>query len=116
LNHFTGNLLCSDSVREGAENGAVDPEHGTSIGKFTFTHKGSSIIVRGISFMFNHHTCIKDCIGVYITKCLNIPSPLQVKNKPCDGDSEHVFILVSLSSTVATSEYCVSIGAYYLMQ
>ncbi len=30
----------------------------------------------------------------------NIFSPLQVKNKPCDGELEHAFILASMDCTI----------------
>jgi hypothetical protein len=59
---------------------------------------------RASLYLLNHHTCIRYCIRVCFTyrvpQC-TVFSPLQVKNKSHDGDSEHEFIPGSQGFTVA---------------
>jgi hypothetical protein len=40
-----------------------------------------------------------------IPRISNKFSPLQDKNKPCDGELEHLFILGSLECTIANNMY-----------
>jgi hypothetical protein len=76
-------------VRQGAENGAVDLEHGAGMGRRSLLKQRATTPSKRafLLCLSNHHTCIM------FTMCLNVFSPLQVKNKPCDGDSEPAFIL-----------------------
>jgi hypothetical protein len=51
---------------------------------------------------FKHHACKKLLLCVSFVK-KNIFSPLQDKNKPCDGETEHAFILDSRTIQLHTS-------------
>jgi hypothetical protein len=96
---------------KGAKNRAVDPEHKTSqaISSLTCT-KSQHSKWEGYFYICKHHTWI------YYRVCLkNTFSPLQVKNKPHDGEMEHAFILVSQDCTVVNNINLKIDGAEHLV-
>jgi hypothetical protein len=71
-----------------------------SMGSARALYKNQPFQVRGLSFIFNVHKCntCKNILYMLLYNALkNTFSPLQVKTKPHEGDSEHVFILGSLT-------------------
>jgi hypothetical protein len=72
--------------------------------RFAASFKEPPFQVKGLSFIFNiykWHTCNNILyMLLYCGFLKNTFSPLQVKNKPRDEESEHAFILGSMDCTV----------------
>jgi hypothetical protein len=93
-------------LSKGAKIGRFFPSMGLAKGRsVASSHKRAKIPSNRVIFAYKHHTSIKkhSCACYIICLKIHILSPLQVQNKPRDGQPEHVFILGPLNCMVANS-------------
>ncbi len=105
---FSGVFGVGVGVKRACGKGAVDSQYGTDVivcilaQRATFPREGLFI------FCFNRHTCANNPLNMLkiCFLCYSYFSPLQVKNKPCDGDAKYEFILEPVSLVV--NRYCIT--------
>jgi hypothetical protein len=70
----------------------------------SYVHRATIRIIRGVNtlkYLQNTSHAIIEC--TFLVEKVKFSSPLQVKNKPRDGEKEHAFILGSMDCTAANS-------------
>ncbi len=68
--------------------------------------KNKPCVHRAYAFILEFSTVTNSniyCLCIMLCAKVNTFSPLQVKNKPGDGESEHAFILASMDHTIANN-------------
>ncbi len=98
--------MCWHGQGEERGSGAVDNDHGTSRGRSLQPPTNSYILVRELFIYWNICKFVHSCL-VQKVKYISVKYiyPLQVRNKPCDGETEHAFILGSMDCVDVNNNY-----------